>query len=456
MRTSSTSASASPSQTGAAMATSPLLRSVLTGGVGLGLAASLLLVSSSGASAATEIDGPVKLGTAATYGVLGASAVTNTGPTVVRGDLGVAPGTSITGFGGAPDGSVTGSVRTPADAAQAQRDTTTAYDVAAALTPTTTTRYTELDGLSLSPGVYRGGALQLADNGALTLAGDADSTWVFQAASTLTIGSGTRITITGGASSCNVFWQVGSSATIGTGAQFQGTVLAQASVTATTSATVAGRLLARTGAVTLDTNTITPAQECPPAPTPAPEVAPSITSGTPTEATAGEPYRYTVTATGSPTPTFTASGLPDGLTLDGTTGVVSGTPTTPGTSTVTITASNGTGPADTTEVTIRVVAPTPSPTPTPTPTDTPTPPVPTDTPTPGVPSDTPSGPSTTPAGPTPSDSPTAGAVVGGGRTPGTLAFTGTDPALPLGIAGVLLAAGIGTAVVARRRRAARG
>ncbi len=70
--------------------------------------------------------------------------------------------------------------------------------------------------------MYSGGALQLADNGALTLAGSADSVWVFQAASTLTIGSASRITITGGASSCNVFWQVGSSATIGTGAQFQG------------------------------------------------------------------------------------------------------------------------------------------------------------------------------------------------------------------------------------------
>ncbi len=210
---------------------------------GIGLAASLVAVTTSAASAATVIDGPVDLGTAATYGVLGASAVTNTGPTVVNGELGVSPGTSITGFGAAPNGVVTGTVhQTDAAAAQAQQDTTTAYDVAASLTPTRT-GLTELNGLSLTPGVYSGGALQLADTGALTLAGSAESVWVFQAASTLTIGSGTRITITGGASSCNVFWQVGSSATIGTGAQFQGTVLAQQSVTATTGATVQGRLL---------------------------------------------------------------------------------------------------------------------------------------------------------------------------------------------------------------------
>jgi hypothetical protein len=165
---------------------------------------------------------------------------------------------------------------------------------------------------------------------------------VFQAASTLTIGSASQIVITGGASSCNVFWQVGSSATVGTGAQFQGTVLAQQSVTATTGATVQGRLLARTGAVTLDTNEITASNGCPAPGTPS--ESPTITSGTPSDGTVDVPYSSTVTATGTPTPTFTATGLPDGLTIDSTTGVISGTPTTPGTSTVTITASNGTSP----------------------------------------------------------------------------------------------------------------
>ncbi|MET3636253.1 ice-binding family protein [Curtobacterium oceanosedimentum] len=416
------------------MATSRFLRRTAFALTGIGLAASMAVMSTSAASAATVIDGPVNLGTASTYGVLGASAVTNTGPSVVNGDLGLSPGTSITGFGGAPNGSVTGTThQTDAAAAQAQRDTTTAYDVAASLSPTQT-GLTELNGLSLSPGVYSGGALQLADNGALTLAGTADSLWVFQAASTLTIGSASRITITGGASSCNVFWQVGSSATIGTGAQFRGTVLAQQSVTATTGATVVGRLLARTGAVTLDTNTITAPTGCPAPGTPSEATAPVITSGAPTTATAGTPYSYTVTATGTPTPTYTATGLPAGLTIDSTSGVISGTPTTPATSTVTITASNGTPPADVQTVTITVrPAATATPTPTATPSSAATPPA-----------ATPSAPASTPSG-------TAAAVRGNTPT-GELAFTGSDPALPLGIAAALLTAGTALTLVLRYRR----
>lgn len=409
------------------MATSPFLRSVMTGCAALGLAASVILLSSTPASAATVIDGPVDLGTAATYGVLGASAVTNTGPTVVNGDLGVSPGTSITGFGAAPDGVVNGVVhQTDAAAAQAQRDTTTAYDVAASLTPTRT-GITELNGLSLTPGVYSGGALSLANTGSLTLAGSANSVWVFQAASTLTIGSDTRITITGGASSCNVFWQVGSSATLGTGAQFQGTVLAQQAVTATTGATVVGRLLARTAAVTLDTNTITASADCPTPGTPSETTAPTITSGAPPTATAGTPYSYTVTATGTPAPTYTAVGLPAGLTLNVSTGVVSGTPTAPGTSRVTITASNGTAPNASTVVTITVRPTAAAPTPTP----------------------------TAAAPTTPTATSTAVAVRSGGGSVGELAFTGSDPTVPLGVAGVLLAAGIALAVVVRRSGPAR-
>ncbi|MFJ3035702.1 ice-binding family protein [Curtobacterium pusillum] len=410
------------------MATGRFLRPTIIALTGIGLAASLSVMTTSAASAATVIDGPVNLGTAATYGVLGASAVTNTGPSVVNGDLGLSPGTSITGFGGAPNGSVNGTThQTDAAAAQAQRDTTTAYDVAASLS-STQTGLTELNGLSLTPGVYSGGALALADNGALTLAGSADSVWVFQAASTLTIGSASRITITGGASSCNVFWQVGSSASVGTGAQFQGTVLAQQSVTATTGATVQGRLLARNGAVTLDTNTITASSGCPAPGTPSETTAPVITSGAPSTATAGTPYSYTVTATGTPTPTYTATGLPAGLTINGTTGVISGTPTTPGPSTVTITASNGTAPNDTQTVVITVQ-------PTATASSTPTP----------------SAPVTSPI----IDATPTAAAGGGGTTPtGELAFTGSDPTVPLGVAGGLLLAGVGLTVIARRRRLA--
>jgi LPXTG-motif cell wall-anchored protein len=263
-------------------------RSLTMTTAGLGLAGLMVFASVSAASAAITTDGPINLGTAATYGVLAADTVTNTGNTVLTGDLGLSPGTSITGFDGAPDGEVNGNRhQTDAAALQAQIDTTTAYNVAASLTPTTS-GVDELAGLSLAPGIYNGGALELSNNGALTLAGDSDSVWVFQAASSLTIGSGTTITITGGANSCNVFWQVGSSATIGTSAQFEGTILAHTSITATTTASITGRLLANTGAVTLDTNTITAPTGCPAAGTITDTSTQIPPSGTPT-ADAGTP-----------------------------------------------------------------------------------------------------------------------------------------------------------------------
>ncbi|MDF2491923.1 MAG: hypothetical protein K0Q58_501 [Microbacterium sp.] len=181
---------------------------------------------------------------------------------------------------------------------------------------------------------------------------------MFQAASTLTIGSATVITITGGATACNVFWQVGSSATIGTTAQFQGTVLADQSITATTGATVVGRLIARDAAVTLDTNTITAPTDCPAAGSTSGTVAPTVASTPPPTATAGTPYSFTVTATGTPVPTFSSTTLPDGLSLNTTTGVISGTPTASatGTTVVTVTATNGTSPESVTTLSFVVRA----------------------------------------------------------------------------------------------------
>jgi hypothetical protein len=322
------------------------------------LALGLCALSVSPAVAATTIDGPIDLGAASTFGVLGASAVTNTGPTVVNGDVGVSPGTSITGFEGPPAGLVNGTVHaTDAVASQAQLDLTEAINDAASLTPTTS-GLSNLSGLSLTPGVYAGGELSLNSGGLLTLAGTADSIWVFQAASTLTVGSAAQIQMTGGATSCNVFWQIGSSATIGTGAQFVGTVMAGISITANTGATIEGRLLADTGAVTLDTNLITVPSGCEPGTEPVETESPEFTSPPPPAGTVGTPYSFTLTASGTPSPTFavTAGTLPAGLALNATTGVISGTPTTAGSSTATITASNGIAPDDSTVITIDIAA----------------------------------------------------------------------------------------------------
>ncbi len=182
-----------------------------------------------------------------------------------------------------------------------------------------------------------------------------------------------------------------------------------------------GRLLARVGAVTLDTNTITASNGCPAPGTPSETVAPVITSGAPDGATAGQPYSYTVAATGSPTPTFSATGPPDGLTLDGATGVVSGTPTTPGASTVTITASNGTAPDATTDVTIAVAPAAQLPT-----------------------ESTPASPAPVAGTPTGDDT----ATLDDGRR---LAATGGTPTALLSITAAALAAGVGGILLVRRR-----
>jgi len=306
--------------------------------VGAGLA----LAPAASASADTTISGPVNLGTATSFGVLGASTVTNTGTTTITGDVGVNPGTAITGF---PPGIYGGTLhQTDAVAIQAQADLTTAYNVAASLTPVTT-GLSDLAGLSLVPGVYSGPTLSL--NGNLVLAGDADSVWVFQAGTTLITGSASSILITGGASSCNVFWQVGSSATLGSGSTFSGTIMADQAITANTTATIEGRLLARNAAVTLDTNVITQPTGCADASTTVVSTSPTITSQAPTAtAVVGTPYNSTITASGTPSATYTVTSgtLPAGLSLNPTTGAITGTPTTPGSYTFTVTASNGTAP----------------------------------------------------------------------------------------------------------------
>lgn len=197
----------------------------------------------------------VDLGSAADFGVLAGSTVTNTGFTIINGDLGLSPGTSITGF---PPGIVNGTIhQTDGVAAQAQLDLTDAYNDAAGRISTGTIA-ADLGGQILTPGVYTS-ASSIGLTGVLTLdaQGDPNAVWIFQAGSTLTTASASQVVFINGAQACNVFWQVGSSATLGTGSDFSGTILALTSITATTGATVDGRLLARNGAVTLDTNTVT-------------------------------------------------------------------------------------------------------------------------------------------------------------------------------------------------------
>ncbi len=197
----------------------------------------------------------VGLGTASPFGVLAGAGVTNTGPTTLRGDLGTYPTTSTTGTGTL---SITG-VNHGGDAVTqgAKRDLQTGYDTAAGEGPPNPIT-ADLAGRTLTAGVYRS-ASTLGLTGDLTLdaGGNPDAVFVFQAGSTLKTGSASRVTLTNGAQACHVFWQVGSSATLGTASVFRGSILALTSISVTTGVTIDGRVLARNGAVTLDTDTIT-------------------------------------------------------------------------------------------------------------------------------------------------------------------------------------------------------
>ena len=283
--------------------------------------------------------GPVGRGTAAEYAVLGGSTVTNTGPSVLTGDLGLSPGTSITGF---PPGTVNGTIhRTDAAALQAQKDLTTAYDDAAGRSSTATIS-ADLGGQTLAPGVYTG-APSLHLTGTVTLDGEGDESavFIFQApASTLITASASRVALIRGAQACNVVWQVGSSATLGTGSSFKGSILALTSITVDEGTTVDGSTLARNGAVTLDRSTISRAM-CSGAPNTATTGA-TGPSGDTTGATS--PSGGTTSATGPNDRTTSATG-PDGGTT-GATGPDGGT--TGATSPGATTGGPGPGPGGTT------------------------------------------------------------------------------------------------------------
>jgi hypothetical protein len=203
----------------------------------------------------------VPLGTACSFGILGATpVVSNSGPTVVTGDVGIWPASSITGFG-AGGGTITGVFDAGNAAAMtAQGDLTTAYNFAAGAAGGAVLT-ADIGGQTLAPGVYKTTSAQptLGITGNLTLdgGGDPNAVWIFQVVSSLTTeATNSQVILTNGANAHNVFWQVGSSATLGSTTTFAGTIMAQASITLGTGATLNGRALARTGQVTLLSNQV--------------------------------------------------------------------------------------------------------------------------------------------------------------------------------------------------------
>ena len=199
----------------------------------------------------------VNLRSAAPFSVLAGSTVTNTGPTRVTGNLGVSPGTAVTGF---LPGKVVG-VEHLADttAAQAEADLTVAYNDAAGRTLCPVSIAGNLGGLTLAPGLYKSTSSLEISSGDLTLdaKGNANAVFIFQMASTLITTVGRQVILKGGAQASNVFWQVGSSSTLGTYSSFKGTIMADQAITLGTGATLEGRALARIAAVALDTSVVT-------------------------------------------------------------------------------------------------------------------------------------------------------------------------------------------------------
>jgi len=265
--------------------------------------AGLTAMSAGSASAAQP---PVGLGSATGFAVLAGSTVTNTGSSVIAGDVGLSPGSAIVGF---PPGVVQppGTIRaTDAVAALAQLDLTAAYDDAASRIPLTATP-ADLAGLTLVAGVYGGPTIELSGTVTLDAQGDTGAVFVFQSASTLITAPGSVVSLINGANPCNVYWQVSSSATLDTTSVFRGTVMALASITARTGATIEGRLLARNGAVTLDSNTITAPAGCAVlAPTP----TTTTTTTAPATTTTIDSGATTTPATAAPASTDVATTVP--------------------------------------------------------------------------------------------------------------------------------------------------
>lgn len=287
---------------------------------------------------AGQASAQVTLGTAQTYGVLGGSTVTNTGPTVIDGDLGVSPGSAVVGF---PPGIVTGTTNVAnAAALQAQNDTTTAYNFLAGQACGATLSG-DLGGRTLTPGVYCfASTAQLTGTLTLDAQGNPNSVFIFQIGSALTTASGASVVLANSGNACNVWWQVGSSATLGTTTSFMGTIIALTSITLNTGATATGRMLARNGAVTLDTNTVS-VPACPATPAcPVISLAPTTLPAGSVGATYSQVVSGSGTAASPVTFSITGGALPAGLSLNGATGAITGTPTAAGVFNVTVTATD--------------------------------------------------------------------------------------------------------------------
>ena len=260
---------------------------------------------------------PVNLGTTESFAVLAGTTITNTGTTTINGDaggnVGLFPGTSFTGQ---ETVTISGAIHLNDDVAlKAKDDLVIAYDDAAGRTPVSRIS-SELGGATLKPGIYDSadGTFQITGTLTLDAEGDPDGVFIFLTSSTLITASDSNVSLLNGARYCRIFWKVGSSATLGTNSNFVGHIFALTSIAAQTGATIQGQLLARNGAVTLDSNTITNgfcAAEA--TPTPA-ETTATETTAAPTPAeTAAETTTVGSTAAADTTETITKTGEPGNI-----------------------------------------------------------------------------------------------------------------------------------------------
>lgn len=285
---------------------SKLTKTVIAGSIAA-IAATTIFIT----VVATAAIPAVQLGTSKSFAVLAGSGITNTGPTTLSGTYGANIGSSPTGTFTGDTTVTTSGTKFLADdpiTAGAKSDALIAYNDAAGRTPASTIAG-DLGGQTLVGGVYKS-ASSIGLTGTLVLNGENDpsTVFVFQAGSTLTTASASKIELINGAQACNVFWQVGSSATFGTNSDFTGHVIANTSITATTGAIFKGQLLALNGAVTLDSNTITNDACITPTPTATPTATETATeTATPTPSETATP---TASPTASPTATPTESETP--------------------------------------------------------------------------------------------------------------------------------------------------